>query len=218
MEEFDDSEFVASEHDRLVTAVSKLDKTQHITEPTRSEPTNSNSEFNLIKRSHRLNLVRVAKVLGDTAKHVQISKKLKKTQDFSTVLPKPLEKPQAERIKRATGYEAAKKKVGRWDPVVAKSRTAEFTVFPIKPVETKMQPTHEFLKRFELKSQLEKELEEVDPPALVEEEEEEEKIYPMSYEEMIEHRQHAAKLRAQQSYKEAKAKRQSKIKSKKYHR
>lgn len=218
MEEFEDSEFVASEHDRLISAVSKLDKTQHITEPTRSEPTHSNSEFNLIKRSNKLNLENVAKVLGDTAKHVQISKKLKRTQDTSTVLPKPLEKPQAERIKRAAGYEVTKKKVGRWDPVVARSRTAEFVVFPIKPVETKMQPSNEFLRRFESKSQLEKELEEVDPPAFIEEEVDEEKIYPMSYEEMVEHRQHAAKLRAQQSYKEAKAKRQSKIKSKKYHR
>lgn len=218
MEECEDSEYVASEHDRLISAVSKLDKTQHITEPTRNEPTNSHSEFNLIKRSNKLNLNNVAKVLGDTARRVKISKKLRKTQNSSTVLPKPLEKPQAERIKRATGYEATKKKVGRWDPVVARSRSADFTVFPIKPVESKMQPTNEFLKRFELKSQLEKELEEVDPPAFIEEEEEEEKIYPMSYEEMVEHRHQAAKLRAQQSYKGAKAKRQSKIKSKKYHR
>lgn len=218
MEEFEDSEFVASEHDRLISAVSKLDKTQHITEPTRSEPTNSNSEFSLIKRSNKLNLENVAKVLGVTAKHEKISKKLKKTQSSAKVLPKPLEKPQAERIKRATGYEATKKKVGRWDPVVSRSRAADYSVFPIKAVETRMQPTNEFLKRFETKSQLEKELEAVDPHPFVDEEVEEEKVYPMSYEEMVEHRQNAAKLRAQQSYKEAKAKRQSKIKSKKFHR
>lgn len=72
--------------------------------------------------------------------------------------------------------------------------------------------------RLELKSSLEKELEEVDPPAFVDQEEDEEQTYPMSYEEMMEHRQRSAKLRAQQSYKAAKAKRQSKIKSKKYHR
>ncbi|XP_063626094.1 U3 small nucleolar RNA-associated protein 14 homolog C [Cydia splendana] len=218
MEDIEESEFVASEHDKLVHAISKLDKTQFITEPTRSEPTNLNSEFNLIKTKPKLDLTNVVKVLEDTSHHVQISKKLKKSQDNKQVLAKPLEKPQAERIKRATGYEQAKEKVGRWDPVVARSRAVDFVSFPLKRVSNKMQPTHEFLSKFELKSNLEKELEEIDPPNVPVEEDEEEKVYPMTYEEMLEHRQHSAKLRAQQSYKAAKAKRQSKIKSKKYHR
>ncbi|KAJ2945730.1 hypothetical protein O0L34_g570 [Tuta absoluta] len=218
MEEFEETEYVASEHDRLVSAISKLDKTQHITEPTRNEPTNVNSEFNLIKRSNKLDLSKVVKVLGDTAHHVQVGKKLKKTQDQSKVLPKPLEKPQRERIKRATGYEEAKKKVGRWDPVVARSRTVDYVSYPIKHVSHKMQPAEEFLSKLTLKSPLEKELEVVDPPAVAEEENEDEQLFPMTYQEMVEHRQHLAKMRAQQSYKAAKAKRQSKIKSKKYHR
>ncbi|XP_061719328.1 U3 small nucleolar RNA-associated protein 14 homolog C [Cydia pomonella] len=218
MEDIEESEFVASEHDKLVHAVSKLDKTQFITEPTRSEPTNLNSEFNLIKTKPKLDLTNVVKVLEDTSHHVQISKKLKKSQDDKQILAKPLEKPQAERIKRATGYEQAKEKIGRWDPVVARSRTVDFVSFPLKRVSNKMQPTHEFLSKFELKSNLEKELEEIDPPNIPVEEDEEEKVYPMTYEEMLEHRQHSAKLRAQQSYKAAKAKRHSKIKSKKYHR
>ncbi|CAG4956930.1 unnamed protein product [Parnassius apollo] len=218
MEETEDVEFVSAEHDRLVSAVSKLDKTQHITEPTRNEPTNLNTEFNLIKISNKLNLNNIVKVLEDTAHHVKISKKLKESQKSSKILPKPLEKPQAERIKRATGYEQTKKKVGRWDPVVARNRTVDFVTFPLKNVNTKLQPTQEFLSKLKLKSPLEKELEEVDPPAAEDPEEEEEPLYPMSYEEMLEHRQQLAKLRAQQSYQAAKAKRQSKIKSKKYHR
>lgn len=214
----DDTEYVASGHDRLVTAISKLDKTQHISEPTRNEATNINSEFNLIKRSKKLDLSNVVKVLGETAHHVQIGKKLKKTQDATTVLQKPLERAQVERIKRSTGYKETKKKVGRWDPVVARSRTVDFVSFPLKSIATKLEPTEEFISKFELKSALEKELEEVDPPAMGEEEDEEEKLYPMTYQEMMEHRQHLAKMRAQQSYRAAKAKRQSKIKSKKYHR
>ncbi|XP_073966514.1 U3 small nucleolar RNA-associated protein 14 homolog A [Choristoneura fumiferana] len=217
MEDIDDSEFVASEHDQLVNAITKLDKTQFITEPTRNEPTNLNSEFNLIKGSRKLNLNNVVKVLEDTSHRAQISKKLKKSQDSKQVLPKPLEKPQAERIKRATGYEQAKEKLGRWDPVVARSRTVDFVSFPLKRGSNKMQPTKEFISKLELKSPLEKELDEIDPPE-IEIEEEEEKVYPMTYEEMLDHRQNSAKLRAQQSYKAAKAKRQSKIKSKKYHR
>ncbi|KAJ8715164.1 hypothetical protein PYW08_005145 [Mythimna loreyi] len=218
MEDIEETETVASEHDRLVSAISKLDKTQHITEPTRNEPTNLSSEFNLTKRTNRLNLNNVAKILEDTAHHVQIGKKLKKTQSVTKVLSKPLEKPQAERIKRATGYEATKKKVGRWDPVVARSRTVDYVAFPLKNASTKLEPTGDFLTKLKLKSDLEKELDEIDPIPMVEDEEEEEPVLPMSYEEMVEHRQRLAKMRAQQSYKAAKAKRQSKIKSKKYHR
>ncbi|XP_023937111.2 U3 small nucleolar RNA-associated protein 14 homolog C [Bicyclus anynana] len=219
MEDSEETDFVASEHDRLVSAITKLDKTQHITEPTRNEPTNQNSEFNLIKRSSKLKLGNVVKVLEDTAHSVKIGKKLKKTRE-AKVLPKPLEKPQAERIKRATGYEDTKKKVGRWDPVVARNRTVDFVSYPLGHVskKSKIQPTKEFLSKLTLKSSLEKELDEIDPPPESKEVEEEEQVYPMSYEEMLEHRQNAAKLRAQQSYKAAKEKRQSKIKSKKYHR
>jgi U3 small nucleolar RNA-associated protein 14 len=217
MEDTEDIDFVAPDHDILLSAVSKLDKTQHIKEPTRNEPTNLNSEFNLIKRSNKLDLKKVAKVLEDTAHHVQISKKLKKTQNSINILHKPLEKPQAERIKRSTGYEKNKTKIGRWDPVVARNRTNDFVTFPIKNESSKLQPTEEFISKLKLKSPLEKELDEVDPP-VIEEHVEEEQTYPMSYDEMVEHRQQLAKLRAQQSYKAAKAKRQSKIKSKKYHR
>lgn len=218
MEDGEDLDYDESKHDRLVSAVSKLDKTQHIKQPSRNEPTNLSSEFNLIKSSNKLDLNNVVKVLENTAHSVQISKKLKKTHDVSKVLRKPLEKPQKERIKRSTGYDETKKKVGRWDPVVARARTVDYTSFPLKHVSHKLQPTTEFLSKLTLKSPLEMELDEVDPQPVVEEKEEEEKLYPMSYEEMIEHRQQTAKLRAQQSFNAAKAKRQSKIKSKKYHR
>lgn len=219
MEEIEDVvDFVSSEHDRLLSAVTKLDKTQHITVPTRNEPTNTNSEFNLIKRSNKLNLKNVVKVLEETPQNLKISRKLTESQNHSKILPKPIEKPQAERIKRSTGYEQTKHKIGRWDPVVARNRTVDFVSFPLKHVSSKLQPTHEFLSKLKLKSPLEKELDEVDPPAPEIPEEEEKPEYPMSYEEMLEHRQQLAKLRAQQSYKAAKAKRQSKIKSKKFHR
>lgn len=214
----EDVDFVSSEHDRLVSAISKLDKTQHITAPTRNEPTNVNSEFNLVKKSKPINLSNVVKILEDSAHHVKIGRKLQESQKSSKILPKPLEKPQAERIKRATGYDQAKQKVGRWDPVVARNRTVDIVKFPLKTVSTKLQPTNEFLSKFKLKSPLEKALDEIDPPTVEQPEEEEETSYPMSYQEMLEHRQQIAKLRAQESYKAAKAKRQSKIKSKKYHR
>lgn len=42
--------------------------------------------------------------------------------------------------------------------------------------------------------------------------------FPLTMEEMVQRRKESAKMRAVQSYKEAKARRQNKIKSKKYHR
>ncbi|GBP30114.1 U3 small nucleolar RNA-associated protein 14 homolog B [Eumeta japonica] len=218
MENIEDVEINDLEHSKLLNAVAKLDKTQHIKCPTRNEPTNLSSEFNLIKGSSKLDINKVVKVLENTAHHVQIGKKVKKTQNKSNVLSKPIEKPQAERIKRATGYEQTKKRLSRWDAVVARSRTVDFVSFPLKSNSKKVQPTKEFLSKFKIKSPLELELDEIDPPVIEEESEEEDQVYPMSYQEMLEQRKNLAKLRAQQSFKAAKAKRQSKIKSKKYHR
>ncbi|XP_022121000.2 U3 small nucleolar RNA-associated protein 14 homolog A [Pieris rapae] len=217
MSDFQEQEFVSSAHDHLVSAITKLDKTQHITEPTRNEPTNLSSEFNLIKSSNKLDLNKVVSALKDSAHHTTITKKLKSL-DQGQVLPKPLEKPQAERIKRSTGYDATKEKVAKWDPVVARNRTVDFVSFPLHSVSKREHPTKLILSNLTSKSPLEKELDQIDPPAQVEEENKEEQSFPMTYEEMLEHRKEMAKLRAQQSYKAAKAKRQSKIKSKKYHR
>ncbi|XP_038222329.1 U3 small nucleolar RNA-associated protein 14 homolog A [Zerene cesonia] len=218
MEENDEYDVISTEHDNLISAITKLDKTQHISEPTRNEPTNQNSEFNLIKKTNKLDLSQVVNVLKDTAQHAKITKRLKNTQDKSNVLAKPLEKPEAERIKRSTGYDITKEKITKWDPVVARNRTVDFVSFPLKSAKTKREyPTKVILSNLKLKSTLEKELDEIHPP-LEADEDMEEPSFPMTYEEMLEHRQQLAKLRAQQSYKAAKAKRQSKIKSKKYHR
>lgn len=204
-------------HERLISAVTKLDKTQYIKDPTRNEPSNLNSEFNLSKSSNKVDINNVVKVLQNTASHAKIGKSLQKTNNTSKVLTKPLEKPQAERLKRSTGYDEAKTKIGRWDAVVARSRTIDCHYFPLKLESNKMEPITEFVTKFETKSSLQLALEEVDPtPAVVEEEDE--PVYPATYEEMVMQRKQLAKLRAKESFKAAKAKHQSKIKSKKYHR
>ncbi|CAK1555717.1 unnamed protein product [Leptosia nina] len=216
MEDHDDQELISAEHDHLVSAISKLDKTQHITQPSRNEPTSLNSEFNLIKNTNKVDLGKVVTALKGSAQHSNITNKLKRLQN-AQALPKPLEKPQAERIKRATGYEATKEKVGKWDAVVARNRTVDYVSFPLRSMTRKEHPTKIILSKLKSKSPLEKELDVIDPPVEAEEVEDE-KSFPMTYEELLEHRKQMAKLRAQQSYKAAKAKRQSKIKSKKYHR
>lgn len=47
--DYDSGEEIAEDHVRLVDAVSRLDKTQHIHKPSRSEPTLQSSEFHLVK-------------------------------------------------------------------------------------------------------------------------------------------------------------------------
>lgn len=127
-----------------------------------------------------------------------------------------MEKPQAERIQRVIGFENVKKELEKWDAVVSANRVAPHRSFPLIQADVSMKPSSAFLSRFRLKSDLEKELEALKPPEVLEENEKEE--FPLTLEEIKERRKEAAKLRALQSYQEAKARRQNKIKSKKFHR
>lgn len=59
----------------------------------------------------------------------------------------------------------------------------------------KLEPTDQYIKRFRLKSELEKKLEELEPE---EEPEEEKDEFPLTLQEIMERRKEAAKFRAQQ--------------------
>lgn len=155
-------------------------------------------------------------VLGKTAKNAEIGRNLRTTQKKTKTLPKLLEKPQAERIQRAVGFENVKKELGKWDAVVTANRVAPHRSFPLIQADISMKPSSAFLSKFRIKTELEKELEALNPPTEADEDNKQE--FPLTLEEIIERRKEAAKLRAQQSYREAKARRQNKIKSKKFHR
>lgn len=101
------------------------------------------------------------------------------------------------------GFDETKKELDKWNGVIARNRTAEHLSFPSNhAAKIKNSPTVEFLKRFRLKSDLMKKLEEVDPsvqfPAV---EEEKEEKYTVTMEEMILKRKEAARLRALQVWK-----------------
>lgn len=102
-------------------------------------------------------------------------------------------------VKRIVGFESTKKEVGKWGAVIAKNRTADHLFFPLNtPKETlKDAPSTEFLKRFRLKSDLQKKIEEVDPKPQ-ESPAEERDHYQMMREEVVLKRKEAARLRAQQ--------------------
>ncbi|XP_074027616.1 U3 small nucleolar RNA-associated protein 14 homolog C [Leptinotarsa decemlineata] len=224
--EFSDSEIDNKTHDKLVEDVLNLNKNQNVKKPSRTEPTSQISEFNLVKSlGENRNLVHIndlTKLLKGQKKHVEISNKVKSTNSKSTTLPTPLEKPQANLIKRTLNYEKSRLQLDRWESLVTANRAASNLVFPLGSVEKvkiEEKRAERYPSSWRVKSDLQKELEKLNPK--VEEfriDTEEKEEYPLTLDELKQRRKEMAKLRAHQSYKEAKARRQNKIKSKKYHR
>ncbi|KAJ8672841.1 hypothetical protein QAD02_004101 [Eretmocerus hayati] len=217
--DYDSDQEVSENHSKLTDAVRQLDKGQRVRKPERSEPSLEVSEFHLVKSGisdkDAVTVEDLAKTLGKKGHHSELNKKINSARLKSKVLPKPLEKPAAEKIKRTVGFENTKKELGKWTGIIARNRTAACVNFPISQSSMKLVPSEEYVKKFRIQSELEKKLAELEPE---EEPEEVKDEFPLTLEEILERRKEAAKFRAQQSYKEAKAHRQNKIKSKKYHR
>lgn len=124
-------------HNRLLDAVGRLHKTQFIKKPLRNELSSKRSEFHLIKtktendwsvKKSSQAVPNLVKVLKNSTKLANLGKDLKNSLRNKKVLQKPLEKPVVERIKRSIGYEKAKKKLNRWNAVVATNRAADHLV------------------------------------------------------------------------------------------
>ncbi|XP_012149194.1 U3 small nucleolar RNA-associated protein 14 homolog A [Megachile rotundata] len=221
LEFLDDTEQDVSEsHSKLLDAVSQLDKGQRVKKAERSEPTLEVSEFHLVKSGiSDVDTVQVrdlAKILGKKGHHLDVTKTLESAKKKVRILKKPLEKPAAERIKRIVGFENIKKEVKKWNAIITRNRTAEALQFPLHQPSMKLEPSTEFVQKFRLRSELEKELEVLEPQK--ENIEQKPDKFKLTLQEIIMKRNEAARIRAQQSYKEAKAHRQNKIKSKKFHR
>lgn len=211
-----------SKHNQLIDNVISLSKPLRIKKPSRTEPTVRVSEYDLVRSiAGNKDTVRVHELAGllkHKSKLVELSKKIRKTEKSAKTLPKPLEKPQAERIKRAVGYEKSRQQLDKWQPVITANRASVNLTFPL---DTTVNLGKDDKSKFDyrVKSELQKKLEAIENKYEVHVvETEEEKKIPLTLEEILELRNNAAKMRAQQSYKEAKARRQNKIKSKKFHR
>lgn len=225
--EYVDEEINEKQHDKIVEDVLNLDKVQNLRKPTRSEPTLNISEFNLVKSiagsKGSVHINELTKALK-TRKHVDINRKVKTTSRVKT-LPKPLEKPLADRIKRTVNYEKARLSLDKWEGVVTSNRASANLSFPLNStpkLKIIERNAENYPKTWRLKTEIERELEKAMPeeveeyhidPEVVEKQE-----FELTAEELMEQRKEMAKLRAHQSYREAKARRHNKIKSKKYHR
>lgn len=135
----DEDNFNPKAHKRLLAGVSSLNANQFIKKATRNEPALKRDEFHLAKPlaaeddtktklNNKIDVTDLVNVLDKTNKHLQLGKTLKKTVSKKKILPKPLEKPAAEKLQRAINYEKSKVKLDRWEAIVAKQRSADHLV------------------------------------------------------------------------------------------
>lgn len=213
-----DGELDDKVHKKLVNNVLNLSYKQHVKKSTRSEPTLKVSEFDLVKTGKNVHITDLASVLERKGKQLAIGKQIKRAEQKLTTLPKPLEKPQAERIHRTVAYKKTQNELGKWDPIVSAIRSSTHTTFPLHS-DSKLDDKVDSLGGADwgYKTSLQKELEKVEPKEEVYVMDDDDE-FPMTMEEIMEKRREAAKMRAHESYKIAKARRQNKIKSKKFHR
>ncbi|XP_071448095.1 U3 small nucleolar RNA-associated protein 14 homolog C [Hetaerina americana] len=225
-ENFSDEELLDTQHSALLrnTAFTYGKKFQRIKPPSRNEPSLEISEFHLVRKGEKKGLVKDLTLSLDKAgKHAIVSQKVKKVQKLIKPLPAPLEKPEAEKIKRTVAFNATKSLLNRWDPIVSANRVVDQLSFPLNVPFFKLRSPNEFLSNPYGKTPLEKEVESILSRLSGKKKEEEKdynskKVFFLNRKEIMEQRRELARLRAQQSYKESKARQQNKIKSKKYHR
>ncbi|XP_046386749.1 U3 small nucleolar RNA-associated protein 14 homolog A [Ischnura elegans] len=226
-EDYSDDELHDSQHSALLksTSVAYGKKFQRIKPPSRNEPSLEISEFHLLnKRKREEGLVKdLASSLDKTGKHALVSQKVKKVQKLIKPLPAPLEKPEAEKIKRTVAYGTTKKLLNRWEPVVSANRVADQLTFPLNVPFFNLTSTKTFLSNSLGKTPLEKEVENIlsnlkDENKEEKKHEEPKKTFFLNRKEIMQQRRELARIRAQQSYRESKARQQNKIKSKRYHR
>ncbi|NXA04598.1 UT14A protein, partial [Sapayoa aenigma] len=136
----------------------------------------------------------------------------------------PLSKEEAKRVVREAAYDTTSKDVGKWQQVVLQNRRAEQLVFPLRQEIATVTPLERVTSTWKARTPLEQEIfgllhktqQPITDPLLTPEEVA--SLQAMSLEEARRRRAELQKARAVQSYYEAKARREKRIKSKKYHR
>lgn len=94
------------------------------------------------------------------------------------------------------GFENTRKELGKWAGIIARNRTAACVSFPMSQTSTKLEDTNEYVKRFQLQSELERKLAQVEKKEQQVEKNEDE--FPLTLQEILQQRHEAAKFRAQQ--------------------
>ncbi|NXV50913.1 UT14A protein, partial [Uria aalge] len=183
------------------------------------------SEFNVSCKGagEKLVLSELLQPIRPTSALSSVKKELTRVKQKKAV-ELPLSKEEAKRVVREAAYVRTSKDVGKWQQVVLQNRRAEQLVFPLKQEIATVVPLEQVTSAWKARTPLEQEIfallhktqQPITDPLLTPEETA--SLQAMSLEEARQRRAELQKARALQSYYEAKARREKRIKSKKYHR
>lgn len=192
----------------------------------RSEAAVQMSEFS-VDTDGGLGMVQLSDLIGSLEKTPAVPaksrKQLKNLQRTKKTIESPLSKQETERIQRDMAFQKAASEVSRWDSIVTQNQRAEQLVFPLNQDPAGPKPVERLVVGWKAKTPLEQEIfallsankQPLTDPILTPAEDA--SVKAMSLEEAKIRRSEMQKARALQSYYEAKARRERKIKSKKYH-
>ncbi|XP_044247579.1 U3 small nucleolar RNA-associated protein 14 homolog A isoform X2 [Ursus arctos] len=211
-------------HQKLLEAISSLDGKNRWKLAERSEASLKVSEFNVTSEGSGEKLV-LSDLLGPvktSSSLATVKKQLNRVKSKKTV-ELPLNKEEVERIHREVAFNKTSQALSKWDPIILKNRQAEQLVFPLRKEQSAFAPIEHVLSGWKARTPLEQEVfnllhknkQPVTDPLLTPVEKA--SLKAMSLEEAKMRRAELQRARALQSYYEARARREKKIKSKKYH-
>ncbi|XP_032084277.1 LOW QUALITY PROTEIN: U3 small nucleolar RNA-associated protein 14 homolog A [Thamnophis elegans] len=219
-----DEEGAAKKHRQLVDALTALVGGKRRRKVERTEASAQISEFDVggggagekVQLSELLQPVSAVPALRPVQKQLKKAQQKKPTEI-------PLSKEETERVVREAAYTQTAEALNKWDPVVKQNRRAEQLIFPLQQESVSIAPIEEVISGWQARTPLEHEIfsllhkaqQPVKDPLLTPQEKV--SLKAMSLEEAKLRRMELQRARALQSYYEAKARRQGKIKSKKFH-
>ncbi|XP_055086309.1 U3 small nucleolar RNA-associated protein 14 homolog A [Periophthalmus magnuspinnatus] len=206
---------------KLVQAISSMGGGHRSTRlEERSEAVIQVSEFgvNAVGEGSKIEL---SDLIPTATKKAQ--KQIETLQRGRKTLDTPLSRQETERIHRDIAFQKVSDEVSKWKSVIKQNQRAEQLLFPLNQEPSGPKPMEHVVTAWKARTPLEQEIfallnankQPIHNPVLTPAEEE--SIKAMSLEEAKIRRAELQKSRALQSYYEAKARRERKIKSKKYH-
>lgn len=209
-------------HQKLLKAIRSLDGKTRQNLVKRSEASLKVSEFNISTNGSGEKLV-ISDLLGPnkiSSSLATVKKQLNRVKSRK-IVELPLNKEELDQIHREVAFNKTSQALSKWDPIILKNRQAEQLVFPVNEEQSTIAPIEHVLSGWKAKTPLEQEVFSllhknkypVTDPLLTPQE----KSSLLSLEEAKAHRAELQRARALQSYYEARARREKKIKSKKQH-
>uniref|UniRef100_H3CKD3 UTP14C small subunit processome component n=1 Tax=Tetraodon nigroviridis TaxID=99883 RepID=H3CKD3_TETNG len=215
-------------HQKLLEAISSLGvfcrRRKRVGE--RSEAAAQMSEFSVTPAGEAGDQIDLSELIGTVEQTPGVAahtaKQLKNLQRMKKTVESPLSKQQSQKVQRAAAFQKAATEVSRWSAFITQNRRAEQLVFPLNQEPSGPKPVERVAMGWTARTPLEEEIfsllankQPIDDPALTPADEA--SVRAMSLEEARARRAELQKNRALQSYYEARARREKRIKSKKFH-